>query len=129
MDQQVRVEILEDGADAERLDTVTRYLLEELERLDVEDVSPTRGGVAPDGSKGFDLIAVGGLVLSVGNSAMLRAVVMTVRGWLGRSPQPDRKVRLELDGDVLELSGATSAEQERLVGLFVARHAQEAPSA
>jgi hypothetical protein len=32
-------------------------------------------------------------------------------------------VRLELDGDALELSQASAADQERLIELFVARHA------
>jgi hypothetical protein len=31
-------------------------------------------------------------------------------------------VRLELDGDVLELSQVTAADQQRLIELFVSRH-------
>jgi hypothetical protein len=123
MDRQVTVEILEDGADPERLDTVTGYLREELAQLDVESVRAPSGGEAPEGSRAFDVIAIGGLVVSIANSHALRAVVTTVRGWLGRSPERSRTVRLELDGDVLELSGASSADQERLVELFLSRHA------
>jgi hypothetical protein len=123
MDRQVKVEILEDGADAERLDTVTRYLRDELARLDVDGVRAAPGGEAPEGSRAFDVVAVGGLLVSITNSQVLRAVVTTVRGWLRRTPVQARTVRLELDGDVLELSGATSHEQERLVELFLSRHA------
>ena len=123
MDRQVTVEILEDGADAERLDAVTRYLREELAQLDVDGVRPASGGPAPDGSRAFDAIAIGGLVVSIANSHALRAVVSTVRGWLRRTPEQARTVRLELDGDVLELSGASSQDQERLVELFLSRHA------
>ncbi len=123
MDRQVKVEILEDGADAERLDTVTRYLRDELARLDVDGVRAGPGGEAPEGSRAFDVVAVGGLLVSIANSQVLRAVVTTVRGWLRRTPEQARTVRLELDGDVLELSGATSQEQERLVELFLSRHA------
>jgi len=32
-------------------------------------------------------------------------------------------VRLEIDGDVLELSETSAADQDRLIGLFIARHA------
>jgi hypothetical protein len=32
---------------------------------------------------------------------------------------------LELDGDALELSQASAADQERLIELFVSRHATE----
>jgi hypothetical protein len=33
-----------------------------------------------------------------------------------------RTVRLELDGDALELSQASAADQQRLIELFVSRH-------
>jgi hypothetical protein len=125
MDNPVRVQIHEDGADAERLSAITQYLRRELVDLEsVDDVSAEPGGPAPDGSRALDAIAVGGLLVSIANSHAIRSVVAAVRGWLRRSPDPvTRTVRLELDGDVLELSGATSDEQERVVELFLSRHA------
>ncbi|GCE76705.1 hypothetical protein [Cellulomonas biazotea] len=123
MDVQVRVAVAEAGADAERLDTVTRYLREELVQLDVEAVTPAPGTAAPDGTRGLDAIALGGLLVSIGNSQALRSVVTTVRGWLRRGEEPGRTVRLEIDGDVLELSNATRSDQEHLVELFLTRHA------
>jgi hypothetical protein len=65
MDNELRVQLSEDGADVERLDALTSYL---------------RGG------------------------------------------RTRRTVRVVLDGDVLELSEASGADQERLIGLFVNRH-------
>jgi hypothetical protein len=53
----------------------------------------------------------------------LRAVVLAVRNWLARGQGVRRTVRLEIGGEVLELSEATAAEQQRLVDLFVSRHA------
>ena len=53
-------------------------------------------------------------------------VVTAVLGWLGRGHDSPRKVRLEVEGDVLELSGASSEEQDRLVEMFLSRHAAEA---
>lgn len=126
MGVQVTVQVVEDDADDARLDTVTRYLRDELVQLDVDAVSAVRAGEAPEGSRAFDVVALGGLVVSLGSSQALRAVVATVRGWLRRSPQVARTVRVEMDGDVLELSGASTADHERLVELFLTRHAPPA---
>jgi hypothetical protein len=116
--------LAEDGADAERLDALTSYLRRELLQLDVEDVTALRAGEPPPGARVFDVIAVGGLLVSLGRSAEgLRAVVSAVRKWLARGEGVRRTVRLEIDGDVLELSEVTVADQDRLIGLFIGRHA------
>jgi hypothetical protein len=117
------LELAEDGADAERLAELAGFLRQELLALDVEDVTASRAGEAPPGTRAFDVVAVGGLLVTLGRSVGgVRAVVSAVRKWLERGP---RTVRLEIAGDVLELSGATAADQQRLIDLFVARHAIE----
>ena len=124
MDRELRLQISEEGADAERLAVLTGYLRGELLQLDVEDVTALRGGEAPPGSRAFDVAAVGALLVSLGQSAEgLRSVVSAIRDWLQRGTRDRRTVRLELDGDVLELSQASMADQERLIELFVSRHA------
>ena len=50
-------------------------------------------------------------------------MVSAIRDWLRRGDGTRRTVRLEIDGDALELSQASAADQERLVELFVSRHA------
>ena len=103
---------------------LTGYLRGELLQLDVEDVTAIGGGEAPPGSRAFDVAAVGALLVSLGQSAEgLRSVVSAIRDWLQRGTKARRTVRLELDGDVLELSQASAADQERLIELFVSRHA------
>jgi hypothetical protein len=124
MGAELRLHMSEDGADAERLDALTGFLRQELLQLDVEDVTALPAGEPPPGSRGFDLAAVGGLVVTLSGSAEgLRAVVLAVRDWLARGQDARRTVRLEIGGDVLELSEASAADQQRLVGLFVSRHA------
>jgi len=121
---ELRLHLSEDGADAERLDALTGFLRQELLQLDVEDVSALPSGEPPPGSRGFDVVAVGGLLVTLSRSAEgLRAVVLAVRKWLARGEGTRRTVRLEIGGDVLELSEATAADQRRLVDLFVRRHA------
>ena len=123
MGGELRLRVSEDGADAERLDALTGYLRQELLQLDVEDVSPLPDGEAPPGSRAFDPVAVGGLLVTLSRSAEgLRAVLLAVRKWMGRGDGTRRTVRLEMGGDVLELSEATATDQERLVDVFVRRY-------
>ena len=124
MGRELRLQVSEEGADAERLVVLTGYLRGELLRLDVEDVTAIGGGEAPSGSRAFDVAAVGALLVSLGQSAEgLWSVVSAIRDWLQRGTKARRTVRLQLDGDVLELSQASAVDQERLIELFVSRHA------
>jgi hypothetical protein len=123
MEGQLRLQLSEEGADADRVDVLTGYLRRELVQLDVEDVAALRADEAPAGSRAFDVAVVGGLLVTLGHSAEgLRSVVAAIREWLRRGDGTRRMVRLELDGDALELSEASAAEQDRLIGLFVSRH-------
>jgi hypothetical protein len=122
MERSLHIQLSEEGADAERLDTLTRYLRQELRDLNVADVRPLPAGEAPSGSRAFDVMAVGGLMISWVSSDALRSVVSTIRNWLSRGHAATHSVRLEIDGDVLNLSAASTAEQERLIDLFVTRH-------
>jgi hypothetical protein len=123
MDRQLHLHLSEEGADAERLATLTGYLRGELLQLDVEDVTALPAGEPPPGSRAFDAAAVGALVIALGQSAEgLRSVVSAIRDWLRRGEGTRRTVRLELAGDALELSQASAADQQRLIELFVSRH-------
>jgi len=124
MGGQLRLQFSEEGADSERLAMLTGYLRTELLQLDVEDVKALPAGEPPPGARAVGVDAVGALLIAVGQSAEgLRSVVATIRDWLRRGDGTPRRVRLELDGDALELSQASAADQERLIALFVSRHA------
>lgn len=126
MGGELRVRISEDDADSERLAELARYLRSELLELDVDDVSALPGGSEPPpGSRAFGVAEISGLLVMLGQSADgLRSVVAAVTAWAGRGHGTRRTVRLELDGDALELSQASAADQERLVSLFVSRHSE-----
>jgi hypothetical protein len=110
------------GYEAEEVAELTQRLRGELLELDVDAVVPAAGGEAPEGAKGFELLAIGGLVVRFALKApVLRSVVDTTVAWLGR--QRARSVKLTLDGDTLEVTGVSSDEQRRLIELWVARHA------
>lgn len=123
MDKELRLQLSEEGVDAERLAALTGYLRSELLQLDVEEVKALPAGEPPPGARGFNAATVGALLIVLGQSAEgLRSVVSVIRGWLRRDEGKGRTVRLELGGDALELSQASTADQERLIELFVRRH-------
>ncbi len=123
MDSGLTLLLSEDEAAPERLDQLTGYLRRELLQLDVEDVRALPAGPPPPGSRALDIAAVGGLVIGLAKSGpVLRSVVSAVQSWLHRGSGGVRTVRLELDGDVLVLSGASPDEQARVVDLFIERH-------
>ena len=117
----VHLALDERGADAPRLDQLTRMLADELRQLDVDEVRRTTGP-APAGTRALDAVTLNTLAVTLLGSGGLTALVTAARAWLGRGQQSPRSVRLELDGDVLELSGASDAEHDRLVSLFLSRH-------
>lgn len=124
MDGQLRLQLSEQDADADRLDVLTGYLRGELLQLDVEDVAALRSAEPPAGSRAFDAATAGGLLVTVGHSTdVLRSVLAAIREWLRSGHGTRRMVRLELDGDVLELSEVSAADQDRLMALFLSRHA------
>jgi hypothetical protein len=111
--------------DAEEVFELTQGLRGELLELDVDTVELGTDGEAPDGSKGPELLAIGGLAIRFAlQSSVLKSVVDTTVAWLGR--QRARSVKLTLDGDTLELTGVSSDEQSRLVNQWIARHADDA---
>lgn len=115
---------LEDSQlDDEELSSLAARLRDELLDLDVADVSTAPGrDELPDGAKGLELAAIGTLLVKfVATPEMVKKVVSAIRGWLAR--QRVRSVEITLDGDTLKLTNASSGEQERLVELWVARHA------
>ena len=108
-------------ADAEELAQLTNRLRAELLGLDVDAVYSASEGEAPDSSKGIDILAAGGLVVQfVLRQDVLQSIIDGVRSWLGR--QHARGIKLTLDGDSLELTRVSTAEQDRLVELWMTRH-------
>jgi hypothetical protein len=122
--QSLVIRVAEQGADDERTDQVTRLLLRQLEDIDELDLRPVTAGSAPEGSRALDASVVGAFAASAADLAPLVGTIVTaVREWLRRSPEVPRSVRIEVGGDVLQLSSATAEQEKQLVDLFVARQA------
>src|SRR5687767_7656163 len=115
----LRVE--DEHGDQEGLAELTAALRQELLDLDVDSVEQLSAGQAPPGSRGFDVEALGTLVVTVARSDVLVALVSAVAMWL--TSRRSQVVKVDVDGDVLELSGLPSQERQRLTEQWLRRRA------
>jgi hypothetical protein len=116
----VRIDVgLEPDADAAKLDRETLQLRGELLDLDVEDVVRPSAGPPPPGTRAVEAAVLGTLVVTATKKAVA-AVIGTVAGWSRR--RPDRSVKLEIDGDSIEVTDPSAEDQQRLIEAFLARH-------
>jgi hypothetical protein len=98
------IEVSSTDATDEELDRMTRQLLHELRDLDVESAELTKGGLAPEGSKG-DPITLASIAL-VAIPALLPKVVDTVQAWATRGQGRTVKFKgkgIEFEGSPEEL--------------------------
>jgi hypothetical protein len=102
----------------EELAKLTQRLRSQLLDTDVDSVEPLTDTADPERTKGLDGL-VGWLAVRLGTEG-LRAVVGTVVSWATRT---GHSVEVNYGGDVLKVSGVTSAQQERLINDFLAHHA------
>jgi hypothetical protein len=117
----VRIEA-EPDADREELVALAVQLREWLLPVGVESVGLVAAGPAPSGTRSAGVFVAGVLtVLFARSSELLGKLVDVVQSWLSSSGA--RSVRLELDGDVLEVTGITRGDQRELIRTWIDRHA------
>jgi len=120
---EVRVGLAGGDLDGEALAECAAMLSQELADLDVDEVASLSTGAAPPGAKGVELLAVGALVVKLARSTkVLSQVVDTMRDWLRRNHADS--IRLEIDGDVLEIKGVSQEERKTLIDAWVGRHSE-----
>lgn len=108
-------------ADDEELVEATRRLQDELLNLDIERLDLGRSEPAPDGTKAVDAVTAGQLVATLAASGgALATLIGVIQAWLTRT-RTVRTVAVEIDGDRLEVVGASSKDQERLIEAWISR--------
>ncbi|GAB2503592.1 effector-associated constant component EACC1 [Nocardiopsis aegyptia] len=122
METSLQILLTEEEASAEQIEELSGRLRRELLQLDVDDVTPVRSAGAPLGARGWDMAQVGALLVIMNQSVTaLGAVVGAVRRWRDRCRERPT-IRLEIDGDVLEISETSPELTARAFELFVDRH-------
>jgi hypothetical protein len=101
-----------------RTDEAARQLSTELRDFsEVQTISRPGDGSAPPGARGGELVAVGGLIVTVlGQPEALGAVVKYV---VDRIWRRGGSVQVEVDGQVLRVENATAAQRDAIVDAFV----------
>jgi uncharacterized caspase-like protein len=117
----LRVE--DEQGDREALAQLADALRRELLDLDVDAVRQMPVGDAPPDSRAFNITALGTLVITLAKSELLAAIVNAVVAWLSNRRQ--QTVKIEVDGDVLELTGLPSKERQRLTEEWLGRRAPD----
>lgn len=118
--------IVETGAHAERLEELALLLRQDLLELEVDRVDPAPLTDIPPGARSTAAALAGALVVYLKPTVeALGALVAAVRDWLGRGGggERNRSVRMEINGDILEVTGVSTDLQSRLVNEWIQRHA------
>ena len=116
----VRIEA-EPDADCEELVALAVRLREWLLPLGVESVGFVAAGPAPSGTRSAGMFVAGVLTVLLARSLeLLGKLIDVVQSWL--SSGGARSVRLELDGDVLEVTGISRGDQRELIQTWIDRH-------
>ncbi|MFG6200277.1 caspase domain-containing protein [Nonomuraea sp. JJY05] len=118
----LRLRVIDAAADAQELDEATARLRNELLELDV--VAGAEAGESAEGTRAVLSFTLGGLVIALAGTELLASIVNAVTAWLNRHQH--RSVKLEIDGDVLELTGIPSKEQRELTDVWLRRRQQPA---
>jgi hypothetical protein len=112
-----------EGADPQELDELTAGLRQELLDLDVDAVDLMRTDGSLPRAKGAGHAALGALVVTLATPGLLASVVAAVRAWLDGRGQG--AVKIEVDGDVLEITGLSSGQQQQLIDGWLRRRGQQ----
>lgn len=115
------VQVMVDDSDAEDVARATSQLRQELLGLDVKTVEAPTTHAPPPGSKSTaDVVTLGALAVNLTDPQVLGAVITAIKSWLAGSSR--RSIKMEIGGDVLQLTGVSSHEQRRLTDEWLDRH-------
>jgi hypothetical protein len=99
--------------DDDEVAELTQRLRAQLLELDVDSVDHATDTSAQEGAKGFETF-IGRLAVHLGKEA-LRTVIASVVNW---ATNAHHSVKIIIDGNTLEVSGPTSAQQEKMINEY-----------
>ena len=113
--KKVKISIHSFEPDKEFLQELTINLREDIENLEVEEIiSPDNASQQPDKTKSADAITWGQLLITLAASGgVITTLIVSIKEWVLR--QKDCMIKIELDGDTLELKGIDSESQKKII--------------
>jgi hypothetical protein len=115
---QMVVHVTVSAVDDERTDAAARHVLAALRDFpEVESVARQSGGPAPDGARGGEVVALGGLIVTM--LSQPEAVGAVMKFVADRVRRAGGSVEVEVDGQVLKIERATPEQVDVLVDAFV----------
>lgn len=119
--KEIKLSINSHKSDDEHLLQLTMLLRDELEQLDIEKITTPSHASQPEGAKSGDVFSWGLLLLTLAASGgVLSTLITALKSWVLR--QNECSVKIEIDGDVLEIKGVDSEEQRRIIERWLALH-------
>lgn len=101
---ELKIEITAEGTTEADIDRMTRNLLAELRKTDIESVELVTSGSAPSGTKSGDPVTTGAIVLAV-LPTFLPKIVEFVQAWALRGHGRTVKFRGKISGQTVEFEG------------------------
>ena len=115
---QMVVHVTVSAVDDERTDAAARHVLAALRDFpEVASVGLASGGPAPDGARSGEVVALGGLVVTM--LSQPEAVGAVMRFVADRVRRGGGSVEVQVDGQVLKIERATAEQVDVLVDAFV----------
>ena len=108
--------------DVEDLDRQSLNLRDELLELDLDSVEPVVEAAAPAGAKGPTGESVGALLVTISDSAVLVALIGTLKAWIGRVR--GRTVTIQVGKDKITVGQVSAEQQARLIESWIKEHGQ-----
>jgi hypothetical protein len=109
------------NADPEELQRLSLQLRRELLGLDVQDVTVPQTTTSEARTKAGDALTWGSLLVTLGAAKdILPSVIGVVQSWLAR--ESEHSVTMEVDGEKLVLTGASSDQVQQFVDQWFKRH-------
>ncbi len=92
---EVLVELSLEGGDSVELDELTRQLRSEVQELEIESIHKVSEGVAPAGTKGADIAAIGQMAIALAPS-VIPPLFDLLKSWVERKPSTPVKVTVKV---------------------------------
>jgi hypothetical protein len=109
--------------DKQEIDSLSRSLRDDLSHLDVEEVHLLYEK-PPPGSKAFEGVALGSMVVDLVGGGAIKEVTQTVQAWIQRNE--NRSITIETpDGDKIDVKGISAKDQQKIIDAWVMRQTQK----